>query len=134
VNRRKKLPSVGSAFAFQLGNGMYGACRVLRFIEKRANDQWDCDAVLVACCEWIGDSVPSIDTCNLSPILKLSHHRWNTTCINWITTPVIDALTHIGAVPPSPAELSTKCDSTVTWTFLPTQRLAQWEWDNNALR
>ncbi len=53
-----RLPSTGDTFVFRLGNGMYGCCRVLRFVEKGVNDEWSCDAVLVACCDWIGDSVP----------------------------------------------------------------------------
>ena len=129
--RKKKLPSVGDGFAFGLGNGMYGACRVLRFIEKNPRDKASCDAVLVACSDWISDSPPDLENCDLRPILRLTHHRWDTDCVNWCTSPVPDSFIHIGTVAPSDSELSLSCDSTVRWTYYPIQRLSQWEWDNS---
>jgi hypothetical protein len=131
MKRKKDLPSIGDTYAFRLENGKYGACRVLRFVEKDANDKWGCNAVLVACCDWIGDSVPDPANVDLKPILKLTHHRWNSVCVNWITSPVTDSFIRVGTVAPSRSELTRSCDSTVKWSYLPIQRLAQWEWDNS---
>jgi len=127
----RSLPSVGDTFGFRLENGLYGCCRVIRFLKENPNDKSSCDAVLVACCEWIGESTPKISEIDLMPILQLTHHKWDRPCINWLTSPVESPFVYIGKTDPSDSELTRKCDSTVRWSFLPIQRLSQWVWDNN---
>ena len=125
-----KLPSVGHAFAFRIENGMYGACRVVRFIARKPQNKDSCDAVLVACCDWIGDAIPAPKETDLKAIMRLTHHRWDVPCICWGTSPIPDSFVYIGTIPPSDSELVMPCDSTVKWSFFPIQRLSQWEWDN----
>ena len=124
-----KLPTAGSAYAFRLENGMYGACRVLRFCKQKSHDDTSCDAVLVACSDWISDSVPDPCECDLRPIMRLSHHRWDKDCVNWCTSSVPNSFIDIGIVLPSDFELNMQCNSTVRWEYYPIQRLSQWEWD-----
>jgi hypothetical protein len=131
MGSKKKLPSVGDTFAFQLENGMYGACRVLRFIEENPQDKASCDAVLVACCDWIADSIPDPSEIDLKPIMRLTHHRWDKSCVNWVISPIPNSFIHIGTISPSSSELLMPCESTVKWSYYPIQRLSQWEWDND---
>jgi len=130
VGRKRSLPENGDTFAFKLDNGMYGCCRVLRFSSKKPEDKWSCDAVLVACCEWIGSSIPNVDETDLTPILHLTHHKWNSSCISWVTSSVTESYVYIGKTKPSATELNLKCDSTVKWPFFQIQRLSQYVWDN----
>ena len=130
MGAKKKLPSVGHAFAFRLENGMYGACRVLRFIERKPQHKDSRDAVLVACCNWIGDEIPDPKEADLKAIMRLAHHRWDESCIRWVMSPIPDSFAYIGTISPSDAELVISCDSTSKWSFYPIQRLSQWEWDN----
>lgn len=131
MTRKKNLPSAGDAFAFRLENGMYGACRVLRFSEKDCDDKWSCNGVLVACCAWIGNTIPDPKDIDLKPILRLTHHHWNSECVNWLTSPITNSFIHIGTITPSSSELTRPCNSTVKWSYFPIQRLSQWTWDND---
>lgn len=131
------LPAVGSVYMFELPDGQYGACRVLRHLPPRRSRDVHCRAAcaVVAATAWIGKAVPDLNEPQLRQVLVLSHHSWaGQQQIRMIAGQPGRGQTFIGTIEPNPEELrieSVHCgqswrDCTRFWGH---QLLLQWQWD-----
>lgn len=66
--KKPKLPAVGAAFAFSIGDGRFSVCRVLLDTSSEQSKQWSEDTILVACSSWIGDHVPAASEAASDPL------------------------------------------------------------------
>jgi hypothetical protein len=78
-----ELPAEGAVLAFQLSDGRWGACRVLRKlpIAKTELGEWSSKKVegwclRVAVTPWVGKKLPHLKEPLLREILALTHHSW----------------------------------------------------------
>jgi hypothetical protein len=125
------LPEPGAAFAFQLDDGRYGACRVLRTTNAKETKEYGEPCVLVAASSWVGDELPDPANPALRKILKLTHHSWkNQLEILWVSDLLPQDFQPIGIIPPSKAETKQECHSYGGWESLRLQPLLQWRWDH----
>ena len=115
-------PAIGSAFAFPLADGRYGACRVVRGHDPDIG-------VLVAGSAWIGSKVPRANDPALRPILQLTHGSENKPCLMWIDEPRRRCMIPIGRIEPSEEERSLY-GAHGSWCKLACEPLVQWRWDN----
>lgn len=115
--------SAGDAFAFPIGDGRIGVCRILQ--------RWDDGHLVVACSAWIGDpsSVPHEQ--NLRPILQMTHHSWDCALIQAVKEPLPAQFVYLGVIVPTDEEQSLKCRMFGSWEGIREQPLMQWEWDTN---
>jgi hypothetical protein len=126
-----KPPSLpeGASFAVPLGDGRFTVCRVLLDAASKRADEWNNQAVMVACSAWIGAAMPAPDDPALRPILRLTHHSWRDQLqVLWISDPVPKHFVPIGHIEPSAAERRIPCMSFGSWDAMPVQALAQWRW------
>ncbi len=123
-----ELPSVGETFAFQLSDGRYSVCRILRK-ERYFGDK---TLVLVACSQWIGNNIPSVDDPSIRPILHLTHHsHFGRSLTIWIAAPPPSELISIGTIIPTDSEKKLSSSSFGFWDAITAQPLMQWLWDHD---
>ena len=132
--RKKKpnLPPAGAAFAFPLGDGRYGVCRVLVGTSAKHPDKLRMHSVLVACSAWIGADVPTCDDPALRTILCPTHHSWEgkpeLLWINHDEPP--PELIPIGTIETTEQEQALSCNSHGRWEMILDQPLMQWRWEH----
>ena len=110
-----------------LGDGRFGACRVLR----KGSPAFGAKSVLVVATTWIGHDVPDLSAPMLKQVLLLNHHAWqDDPAALWTSYPVPADFTWIGTLAPTPADAQRPCHSGGTWDALPIYVLDQWRWDH----
>jgi len=131
--KKPKLPAVGAAFAFPLGDGGFSVCRVLLGMSSERSTQWRGGTdVLVASSSWVGKKVPHVEDPALLPILYLTHHLWdNKPYVLWISEEPPQDFIPIGNIQPTLEEQAIPCMAVGGWSHLRLQPLAQWRWDND---
>jgi len=130
--KKAKLPTIGTAFAFPLGDGRFSVCRILLDTNsERSRQEWNGDAVLVAGSSWIGHEIPFSDDPALRPILHKKHHSWaNEPNVLWISEEPPQDFIFLGNIDPTREEQGIPCMAFGSWFALICQSLAQWRWDN----
>lgn len=125
------LPEPGTVFLMPLGDGRFGACRVLRENAGEERKRHGEPAVLVAGSPWIGTEPPDLADPRLREILPLTHHKWqNAPNANWVSVPPPDDFRAIGVVEPDEADRIYECWSSGGWSFA-FQTELQWRWDHD---
>lgn len=139
---KHELPEEGAVYVFELPDGRYGACRVLRKLQiaesgfaewtKSKSEAW---CVRVSVTPWIGKEIPNTTQPAMAEILTLTHHSWTGNVqIDLVATPPSNDLVYIGNLPLSPQErrLQERCLSFGGWSIQnwATQIVMQWEWDH----
>lgn len=128
-NKPEDLPAPGSVFAFQLADGRFGACRVLKLDVPEHSDRWN---VLVGLSEYIGNVPSKIDDPSLRRLLRLNHHSWsNTPDTVWIDVPPPESFQQIGVIPIDSTDEIFDRHAHSAWEGFPLQRLLQWRWEND---
>jgi hypothetical protein len=126
--RKKPLP-IGDVYAFPLGNGRFGACRVIR--EGTAKERNVGEFIVVACA-YVGDAPPHIDHPDLRTLLPLTHHahgKMRRKFVGaWVNGPPPKMFLRVGNIPPSEADLAADVLHYVVWSAITQEVLAEWRW------
>lgn len=135
ARQKAKPPVAGDAFAFPLGDGRCSVCRVLVDTNGERSRRWakqgEGRVILVACSRWVGDKVPRADDSRLRPILRLTHHAYESEpLILWLPEVLPPDMIPIGTIGPTAREEAMKCDSFSLWEIFLAEPLTQWRWDN----
>ena len=132
--KRKKsviLPEPGAVYAFLLGDGRYGACRVLRGSTDKGTEGFGRHYVLVASSSWIGLTRPEEPDESMRGVLCLTHHQWKgIPDVYWVGDSVPEQFIPIGILEHSVEDAKIKCQASGGWLGAPLQVLAQWRWDH----
>lgn len=111
----------GNVYAFELEDGSYSACRVLRIAKATA---------VVAGSTYIGKQIPDIACPELLKVVTLTHHSHRgALLIRHVSKRVPRMMTLIGNIPVSKDHAEIECVTYCFWEAIPYQCLAQWLWD-----
>jgi hypothetical protein len=127
-------PKPGNVFRFPLGDGRFGACRVIREMNKKEVKEFGGECLLVAACSWIGSENDELCEGNSRPVLHLSHHSWNDKIeVVWIPRDnrIPKSFIRGFELKPDNDDLHMKSNSFGSWESFPLQVLLQWRWDND---
>ncbi len=119
----------GTAFAFRVKDGRYGACRVLRIIHSPGEKS---PRALVALSEFLDSHPPPLNHPALRKILCLNHHSWsNQPEMIWVSEPPPASFEKLGSMPVLKKDSSANSFSFAAWSSLPFHRYTQWRWDHD---
>jgi hypothetical protein len=128
--RKKPLP-VGQVYAFPLGDGRFGACRVIR--EGTAAEH-SVGEFLVAACAYIDDAPPStVDRPDVRRMLPLTHHFYGKIgelkpLGGWVNGPPPKEFISVGTLAPSADDLAAKVHHFIYWSAITEGVLDEWRW------
>jgi hypothetical protein len=138
-----ELPAEGAVFAFQLSDGRWGACRVLRKlpIAKTELGEWSSKKVdgwclRVAVTPWVGKKLPQLKDLLLREILTLTHHSWTGRKeVALIACPPDGEFQCVGVLPTTDKDRRQQ-ETSLSFGEWPRemwaqQILMQWEWDHS---
>ena len=121
----KQTARPGDAFAFDIGDGRFGACRVLAY---NVED----DAALVECSAWIGASPDEATEADVRRPLLLTHHAHRGRPVRiWVWGRPPKTLIPLPPVEPTAEDAEVECNSFAYWEAVTCQPLLQWRWDHD---
>jgi hypothetical protein len=129
-------PAPGTIFAFPIGDGRFGACRVAKRVERNEpSSDWHGDCAVIVTTPYLSNKLPKIDDPLLLKTFLKNHHSWNDAPEYWLVSsaPKNDlSLQNIGVVKPPQADAQLAETHFGFWSSIcdSTQLLKQEEWDN----
>jgi len=137
-----ELPEEGAVFAFQLKDGRFGACRVLRKlpIAKTELSEWSSKkvegwCVRVAVTPWVGKNLPKLAEPLLQQTLTRTHHSWTGNKeVALVACPPNGEFEYVGVLPTTGKDRRQQ-ETALSFGDWPRemwaeQVLMQWEWDH----